>query len=56
MEFMGTSEASKKWGINQAYISKLCRESKIPGAEHDGVGKPWRIPVDAKNPSKRENE
>lgn len=49
-EYMGTSEASKKWGHPQAAISKLCREGKIKGAEQDGKGKPWRIPADTPNP------
>lgn len=47
---IGTKEASKKWGVTQATISKWCREGKIPGAEHDAKGSPWRIPKDAKKP------
>ncbi|MCI8781591.1 MAG: helix-turn-helix domain-containing protein [Lachnospiraceae bacterium] len=50
--YMGTSEASEKWGCSQATISKLCREGKIKGAEQDGKGKPWRIPADTANPFK----
>lgn len=49
-KFMGTSEASEKWGHLQAKISRACREGKIKGAEQDGYGKPWRIPVDTPNP------
>lgn len=45
--FMGTKEASEKWGLSQSYISKLCRIGKIPGAEQDAKGSPWRIPADA---------
>ena len=55
-EFMGTSDAAEKWQMSQAYITKLCRESKIPGAEQDAPGKPWRIPVHTENPKKRKRE
>lgn len=48
--YMGTSEAAEKWGRSQATISKACRDGKIKGAEQDGIGKPWRIPVDTPNP------
>lgn len=47
---MGTKEASERWGIAQQKISKLCREGKIPGAEQDKKGSPWRIPKDAIKP------
>lgn len=46
MEYMGTKAASEKWGYSQATISKLCREGRIKGAEHDKPGSPWRIPID----------
>lgn len=52
--FMGTKEASEKWGVSQATISRWCREGKIEGAEQDAKGSPWRIPVDAV-PPKRKN-
>lgn len=48
--YMGTSEASEKWGRSQATISKACRDGKVKGAEQDGPGKPWRIPTDVPNP------
>lgn len=51
-KYMGTAEAAKKWGLSQAYITKLCREGKIP-SEQDKPGSPWRIPADTENPSKR---
>lgn len=53
MEYMGTKEAAKLWNITQNYISRLCREGKIEGAEQDCAGSPWRIPVNAKKPNKR---
>lgn len=49
-EYMGTSKAAELWGKSQAAISRLCREGKIKGVEHDGPGKPWRIPADTPNP------
>lgn len=48
--YMGTSKAAELWNCQRDYISKLCREGKIKGAEQDGKGKPWRIPVDTPNP------
>ena len=52
MEFMGTKEASERWGMSQANIAKLCREGKISGAEHDKKGSPWRIPINTPKPMK----
>ncbi len=49
---MGTSDAADKWGLKQQYVAKLCREEKIPGAEQDAKGKPWRIPSDTPKPTK----
>ena len=49
-EYMGTSEAAKRWGLKRDYVSKLCRKGLIEGAEQDGKGKPWRIPDNAKKP------
>lgn len=52
-EYMGTSKAAELWNCQRDYISKLCREGKIKGAEQDEKGKPWRIPVDTPNPFNR---
>jgi len=35
-KYVGTSEAAKILGYSQAYLTKLCREGKFPGAERDG--------------------
>ncbi len=51
--YVGTKAKSKEWGVSQSKISKWCREGKIPGAEHDGDGSPWRIPIDAEKPEKQ---
>ena len=47
---VGTKEIAQKWGYSQSTISKWCRENKIPDAEQDGKGSPWRIPKDAECP------
>jgi len=54
-DYMGTSKASELWGCTQATVAKLCRDGKIKGAEQDGVGKPWRIPIDTPNPFIKQN-
>ncbi len=45
--YLGTKEAAKRLRKNQSTISAMCREGKIPGAEHDANGSPWRIPEEA---------
>lgn len=50
MEYMGTKEASEKWGYKQSTISAMCRDGVIESAEQDAKGSPWRIPVDTPNP------
>jgi len=47
--YMGTKEASERWGVSQKTVSKWCREKKIP-AEQDRKGSPWRIPCNVKRP------
>ena len=54
MEFMGTKEASKKWGVSQSTITKWCRLNLIDGAEQDEAGSPWRIPINAKRPDNKQ--
>lgn len=51
--YMGTREAAELWGVKQSAVSKWCREDKIDGAEQDKKGSPWRIPQNAKCPSKK---
>lgn len=51
--YMGTREAAELWGVKQSTVSKWCREGKIDGAEQDKKGSPWRIPRNAKYPSRR---
>lgn len=47
---MRIKEASEEGGLSQSHISKLCRLGRIPGAEQDGKGSPWRIPADTEKP------
>lgn len=51
MEYMGTKAAAEKWGYTPATISKWCRNNLIKNAEHDGEGRPWRIPIMQSAPS-----
>ena len=45
-QYVGTSRAADILGLKRDRVSALCREGKaFPGAEQDGVGKPWRIPI-----------
>lgn len=50
MEFMGTKQASEKWGYKQATIRQWCFDGLIPNAEQDKKGSPWRIPINAQCP------
>ena len=45
MEFMGTIEAAEKLNVKQSTVSAWCREGRIPNAEQDAKGSPWRIPA-----------
>ena len=45
MEFTGDKEAAKNLNVKQSAVSTLCREGRIPNAEQDAKGSPWRIPA-----------
>ena len=45
MEYMGTKETAEKLKVKQSTVSSWCREGRIPNAEQDGPGSPWRIPA-----------
>lgn len=49
MELISTKEASKKWGISERRIQKLCEENRIPGVFR--FGRSWAIPKDAVKPT-----
>ena len=53
MEFMGTKEASEKWGVNSSTITRWCRDGRIEGAEQDAKGSPWRIPINVQCPTNK---
>ena len=52
--FMGTAKAAEKWDLSREYVAKLCREGQIPGVKQDKHSGFWLIPVDARNPSRRQ--
>ncbi len=55
-DFVGTKVLSEIWGVKQSTITQWCRDGKLPGAEQDGKGCPWRIPIDSLRPDKKKKE
>lgn len=55
-EYVGTKVMAELWACSPATITKWCREGRIAGAEQDSYGSPWRIPVDALKPERRQRE
>lgn len=48
MEYMSVKEASKKWGISERRIQRLCSEERIEGTiRFSGV---WAIPRNSEKP------
>ena len=48
MEYLSTTQASKKWGISSRRIQILCSEGRVPGATR--IGNIWAVPADAVKP------
>jgi len=48
VNFITPKEASKKWGISERRIQKLCEEGRIDGVIR--FSKVWAIPKDAEKP------
>jgi len=48
MDAISVKEASKKWGISERRIQKLCEEGRILGVVR--FGRSWVIPEDAEKP------
>ena len=48
MEYRTTVEMSKKWGISERRVQKLCEENRIPGVAK--FSRMWLIPKDAEKP------
>ena len=46
--FLSTREIAKKWGASEAWVSILCKQGRISGAEKSG--RSWRIPEGAQKP------
>ena len=55
-EYMGTKEASEKWGYRQETIRKWISMGLIPKAEQDKKGSPWRMPADTPCPKPIKNK
>ncbi len=56
LEFILAPEASRKWGISERRVQKLCEENRIPGVAR--FSRLWLIPKDAEKPAdgrKKEN-
>jgi hypothetical protein len=48
VDYISTKEASKKWGVSERRIQKLCEENRIIGAVR--FVRVWAIPKDAQKP------
>jgi hypothetical protein len=48
MNYISTKDASKKWGITERRIQKLCEENRIEGVVR--FSRVWAIPKDASKP------
>jgi len=48
MEYISVAEASKKWGISERRIQKLCAENRIDGVIR--FSRVWAIPTNAEKP------
>lgn len=48
MSYMSIKEVSKKWGISERRIMRLCQENRIDGAIKKG--RVWGIPEETKKP------
>ena len=46
--FLSTREIAKKWGVSEAWVSILCKQGRISGAEK--TGRSWKIPEGATKP------
>lgn len=48
-EFMSVREAAKRWDVTEPWITRLCREGRIAGAQKQG--KSWMLPEDMPKPT-----
>ena len=49
MEFITAAEATRRWGVSERRVQRLCAEGRVPGAER--FGRAWRIPAGAPKPA-----
>lgn len=49
LEYISAPEATKKWGISERRVQKLCEENRIPGVAR--FSRMWLIPKDAEKPT-----
>lgn len=51
MEYTSCPESSKKWGISERKVQRLCVDKRIPGISK--IGYMWLIPRDSDKPADR---
>lgn len=49
MEYISVKEASKRWGISERRIKKLCEDNRILGAIR--FSRIWMLPKDVQKPA-----
>ena len=49
--YVSATKMAEKWGVSRNFVSKACREGRIPGAVQ--TGRYWHIPEDAASPLDR---
>lgn len=48
MDYCGSKETARRWGISERRVTTLCREGRILGAMR--IGRTWAIPTNAAKP------
>ena len=49
LEYISAQKETKKWGISERRVQKLCEANRIPGVAK--FSRLWLIPKDAKKPA-----
>ena len=47
--YVTVKELADRWGVSEAWVTRLCKHGRIPGATKNG--KCWYIPADAQKPA-----
>ena len=50
MEYIGSAEAAKKWGVSERSVRNYCATGRVSGALR--LGKSWLVPSDAQKPTR----